>query len=152
MLESNRSGDVLVFEELKGGESRRQLAAVFPQGMDADEKTEKFLVEMLMGRMKTVGRRDQNKLAEGFYAGASIQSLKELLGPGFDVKGKSWTEAKTSSGPMSAHCWLVQTPWGLAWLSRLSLLALDQARMSPMPDADLEDHRTMSSIDADQKP
>lgn len=147
VLEPSRSGDVLIFEEMKGAENRRQLAAVFPQGAKRDDALEQLAVEMLRGRMKTVKRQDQNKLAEDFYAAANIQSLQEMLGAGFIVKGKSWTEAKTSGGPMSGYCWLVETPWGLAWLSRIALLSLSQARTSSLSGFEAED-RTTSSTDA----
>jgi hypothetical protein len=150
VLEASRSGDVLVFEEMLNADSRRSLAVAFPQGADQDPGLEALAVEMLKGRLKTVKRRDQNKHAEAFYNSATMQSVGELLGEGYSVRGKQWTEVRTSSGPMSGYCWLVESPWGLAWFTRLALLALSEARTSSLSGSDMDDHPAISSIDLEQ--
>ena len=145
-----RGGVNFIVEEANENQNRKWFALNFIDETDDFEGLEKFTHRILLGRHKLLSKHNQLKYAEDFYASINNDKIKQILGQEFSALGGQWVQVDGFENTGSNYAWLVLSPWGKIWISRLAILCLALAITDNFTTSDIEDHPAISSNDRPQ--
>lgn len=142
-----RNGISLVVEEADKNQSRQWFAFNFVDEFNDVEGINKLTHRVLLGRHKLLSKHNQLKYAEDFYASLNNDKVKKLMGPEFSSIGGQWIQVNGFEDIGANYAWLVLSPWGKIWISRLAILCLAVDTTDNFTTSDILDHSAISFSD-----
>lgn len=145
-----RSGVNFIVEEANENQHRKWFAFNFVDESGKFEGIDKFTHRVLVGRHKLLTKNNQLKYAEDFYASLNNNKVKELLGSEFSSLGGQWIQINGIDDISASYAWLVLSPWGKVWMSRLAILCLAVSITDNFTTSDMVDQSAISLKDLPQ--
>jgi hypothetical protein len=145
-----RGGVNFIVEEANESQHRKWFAFNFVDESGEFDGIDIFTHRLLVGRHKLLTKLNQLKYAENFYASLNNSKVKELLGPEFSSLGGQWIQITGVEDVNTSYAWLVLSPWGKVWLSRLAILCLAVATTDNFTTSDMVDQSAISLNDLPQ--
>lgn len=145
-----RGGVNFIVEEANANQHRKWFAFNFVDESGQFDGIDTFTHRLLVGRHKLLTKLNQLKYAEDFYASLNNSKVKELLGPEFSSLGGQWIQINGVEDVGTSYAWLVLSPWGKVWLSRLAILCLAVAITDNFTTSDMVDQSAISLNDLPQ--
>ena len=145
-----RSGINFIVEEANENQNRKWFAfSLLDESGDAEGIAD-LTHKILNGRHKLITKHNQLKYSEDFYASLNNNKIKELLGSDFSSMGGQWIQISGIEDVNMSYAWLVLSPWGKIWMSRLAILCLALSRMESLSTSDMVDQTAISLKDLPQ--
>lgn len=145
-----RGGVNFIVEEANEHQHRKWFAFNFVDESGDLDGVDVFTHRLLVGRHKLLTKLNQLKYAEDFYASLNNSKVKELLGPEFSSLGGQWIQINGIEDANTSYAWLVLSPWGKVWMSRLAILCLAVATTDNFTTSDMVDQSAISLNDLPQ--
>jgi hypothetical protein len=145
-----RGGVNFIVEEANENQHRKWFAFNFVDESGHFDGIDTFTHRLLVGRHKLLTKLNQLKYAEDFYASLNNSKVKELLGPEFSSIGGQWIQINGVDDIGTSYAWLVLSPWGKVWMSRLAILCLAVATTDNFTTSDMVDQSAISLNDLPQ--
>lgn len=145
-----RGGVNFIVEEANESQHRKWFAFNFVDESGDFEGIDIFTHRLLVGRHKLLTKLNQLKYAEDFYASLNNSKVKELLGPEFSSLGGQWIQITGVEDVNTSYAWLVLSPWGKVWMSRLAILCLAVSTTDNFTTSDMVDQAAISLNDLPQ--
>jgi translation initiation factor 2 beta subunit (eIF-2beta)/eIF-5 len=110
----------------------------------ADDSLDTITQRILNGRHKLISKPNALKYAEDFYASINNQKIKELFGDEFSSLGGQWLQVDGIDNQETTYAWLVLSPWGKLWISRLAILCFALSTTDNFTTSDIDDQSLIS--------
>jgi hypothetical protein len=145
-----RGGVNFIVEEANENQHRKWFAFNFVDESGTFNGIDIFTHRLLVGRHKLLTKLNQLKYAEDFYASLNNSKVKEILGSEFSSLGGQWIQITGVEDVNTSYAWLVLSPWGKIWISRLAILCLAVSTTDNFTTSDMVDQSAISLNDLPQ--